>query len=170
MVVFVDGKIIIEEYEYIDERFNKPLVKLDSDMTDLKKIFCEWIPEDEDYDDASLLVNSSIESIDKITSILNNIISEYYDILNKQIDLLNINEYHLLKIYIINHENYIGETTRKLRVITKNLLMLNLNIIKRRNYEDVCKMIKNVGYFELHSDDFETVPSEVFILESEMII
>lgn len=173
MVVFIDNKIVIEEYTHTDERFNKSLVDLDSNMTDLKELFCDIaynvLIEDEDYDGASVWIKNSIESIDKITSILNDIISEYYDILSKQIDLLNINEYHLLKIYIINHENYIGETTRKLREITKNLLMLNLNILKRRNYKDVCKMIKDTGYFELQSDEFETVPSEEFILEGEYL-
>lgn len=173
MVIFVDNKIVIEEYTDIDEKLNEPLINLNNNMSDLKELFCytayNVLIDDESYSNASVLVKNSIENIDKITSILNDIISEYHNILDKQIDLLNINEYHLLKIHIITQENYIGEAARKLREITKNLLMLNLNILKERNYKDVCKMIKNTGYFELQSDEFETIPAENFILEGEII-
>ena len=161
------------EESYANEDIEFLYENIKRDLYELEDIYCgayEAEPiEESDIKNAKKLVRNVLSKLNDGINIINSTINEYYKILNVQMELMDIDEYHDLRLLIKTTEQYTKKDLEEYEINKKIELLISLerNITKNRNPEDICKIINNIG--DIRIDYIHLIEPERFILPAEYI-
>ena len=164
----------INYYQTTSNGIEEIYVTINRNIEEIKEIYClRWENEsvsDYDFEKSIKLVNNLIMKHNDIVNIVNEIINEYYVILNAQMELMDIDEYHDLRLLIKEAVKNTKEEMEKFKISENIELLINLkkNILKQRNTFDICNMIKKISDINIH--EMAIVEPETFILPAEYIV
>ena len=169
---------------YKADEIEKLLKNIGNNIEELKEIYCDEYPEqykddpitENELKRSTVIVKNIIKDLSSIYKIIDETFNEYDNILNKQIDLMDIDEYNSLRLLIKELKNNTNKDLARLYIskdhdIITELINLLKNVEKKRNPSDLCKRI-----FELPSDfsmyyyQIYLTKPEMFILEGELIV
>ena len=154
----------------IDAMFNS----IDYNIDKLKDIYRDAYEGEpfEEYEirNATKLIDDIIKELNDVINIINKTINEYYIILNDQMELMDIDEYHDLRLLIKEAEKDTKLEIEKYDILPNIELAINIkkNILKQRNPSDIYKMICKLEGSKYYG--FYLVEPEVFILPPDYII
>ena len=162
----------------------KLLRNIGNNIEELKEIYCDVYPDqykdepitENEIKKSTVIVKNIIKDLSSIYKIIDETFNEYDNILNKQIDLMSIDEYNSVRLLIKESKDNTNKDLARMYIskdydITTELINLLKNVEKKRNPSDLCKRIYELpSDFSIYYYQIYLTKPEMFILGCELIV